>query len=696
MNQKTEVKSPAQSKSISRRSVVGACPLDCPDGCSWIVDLENDKPVRLRGNPDHPFTGKALCAKTAKYLDYVANSNRILYPMKRTGEKGEGKFERISWDQAIDEIANNLKTTIDRYGGESIWPYAGAGTVGWIQGIVGAGKRLFHYLGASRHNPNICSAAGHVGMSYTTGSAAGMDPEDLVHSKLILLWGTNTVETNQHLWPFISKASKENGARIVTIDPIETATAKRSHLHLPIRPGTDGILALALMGELVRLGVHDRDFLDSRTDGWSDFLATVVSKISIDDAAGECEVDKSLIEELVGMIAQGGPMGIKTAMGIQQHGGGGQALRVVSCLPAVTGDYGRQGGGICYSTGPAYPLNVDALCRPDLQPRETRSLAMTRLGSGLHDMNDPVKTLFLWAGNPVVSNPNQNKIRSGLKREDLFTVVVENFQTDTADYADILLPGTMQTEHADLHDSYSHLYLQWNEPVVKPAGECLPHTEIFRRIARAMNLNEPCLFASDEDLARDTLQSDHPAMKGITLETLKEKGWARINWPRPFNPFQNSFPTPSGKFEFRSERAKSDGHGEFPHFVRPFEAGKRDDDGSFALITSANKRLLNSVYGIRELHTDPEAATITLNTMDASRLNLIDGQRVRVWNDRGEFSATLQSNDSVPEGIAHSPKGLWPRFNGGQSVNATVDERDADMGQGSIFKDNRVFVGPTQ
>ena len=492
----------AKLKEQDRSLHVGACPLDCPDACSWIVEMDNGIPVRLSGNPDHPFTGKALCAKTSTYLEEVARSDRLVFPQKRIGAKGEGKFQRISWDEAIQAIATNLRSTIDEFGSEAIWPYAGSGTIGVIQGIVGAGKRLFHYLNASRHNPNICSAAGHVGMGYTTGSAMGMNPEDLSHSKLIVLWATNTIETSQHLWPFIQNAKKSSGARIVVVDPVLTASAKRADLHVPIKPGTDGALVLGLVRELAELGAIDDQFLAERTVGWDEFYAEQVLAYSKEEVAKICGVDKSAIEAFARLLAECSPaVGIKTAMGLQQHRRGGQAARMLTCLPAVLGAFQALGGGFCYSTGPAFPLNFDKLCRPDFQQNECRTLAMTRLGSGLLDLNDPpVKSLVIWAGNPVVSNPDQNRIRRGLSRDDLFTVVIENFQTDTADYADILLPGTMQIEHADLHDSWGHLYLQWNPPVVRPRGECLAHTEIFRRIAAAMDLKEPALFASDEQM----------------------------------------------------------------------------------------------------------------------------------------------------------------------------------------------------
>lgn len=680
----------AQTVHPAQRSVIGACPLDCPDGCSWVVDLEDGQPIKLRANRDHPFTGKSLCSKTSKYLEYTAHPDRLMCPMRRTGPKGSGLFERISWDEALDEIAANLQTTIKQFGGEAIWPYAGSGTVGWIQGIIGSGKRLFHHLGASQHDPNICSVAGHVGMRYTTGSAAGMDPEDLVHSKLILLWGTNTTVTNQHLWPFI-KTARENGAVIIVIDPIRTATAKHADIHLPLKPGTDAALALALMRQLVELGAEDQAYLAERTLGWEAFRANELEEYTIAHTAKICGLPEASIMDLAHLMATRRPTGIRTAMGMQRHQGGGQASRVLSCLPAVTGDFQRLGGGICYSTGPTYQLNKDALQRPDLQPYETRSLAMTRLGQGLLDLDDPpIKTLIIWAANPMVSNPDQGRIRKGLSREDLFTVVIENFHTDTVDYADLVLPGTMQTEHADLHDSFSHLYLQWNEPVVAPPGDCRRHTEIFRQLAKRMGLDEPALYASDEDMARDALASEHPALDGITLEQLRERGWARLNWPKPYQPFLEEFFTPSLKFEFQSERAEADGLGRFPHYTPPLEAATDVSDGSLALLSPGNKQLLNSVYAVKSNGSD--AVTVTLHPEDIKKRGLTPDSRVRVWNDRGEFGALLLESEAIRPGMALSPKGLWPKFNAGASINATVAERDADMGRGAVYHDNRVFI----
>ncbi len=679
-------------QAVERRSVIGACPLDCPDGCSWIVEVEDGRAVDLRANSSHPFTGKSLCVKTNPYLHYSAHPDRLLYPQRRVGAKGGGHFERISWDQALGEISERLQAASLEHGAESIWPYFGTGSVGWVQGIVGAGRRLFHALGASRHDPNICSAAGHAGIRYTTGSAAGMDPEDLVHSGLILLWGTNTIVTNRHLWPFIKQAQK-NGAKVVTIDPLRTLTAKHADLHIPLRPGSDAVLALGLMRYLAEEGAVDDEYLAHRTLGWEEFRQQELAEFTPQRVAELCDIEEDSFLALGRWAASRRPLAIRSLMGMQRHRGGGQAARVLSCVPAITGDYQRLGGGFCYTTGPCYQLNVDALCRPDLQPDSTRTLTMTRLGQGLLELDDPpVAALIVVAANPMASNPEQARIRRGLAREDLFTVVIENFQTDTADYADILLPGTMQTEHADLHDSFSHLYLQWNEPAVAAPGECLSHTEIFRRLARRLGLDEPALQASDEQLARAALASKHPALEGVTLEKLKAQGWQRLAWPQPYQPFLEHFFTPSKRFEFRSQRAAAEGHGLYPHYTRPRETAADADDGSLILLSPANQHLLNSMFANSSHHARAGGPTLVLHPADVERLQLRDGQRVRAWNQRGEFFAQLKSSDATRRGVALSSKGQWPKLNGGSSVNATVAERDADMARGGVYSDNRVFV----
>ncbi len=672
--------------------VVGACPLDCPDGCAWVVTVDGGRPVRLRPSRRHPFTRGALCVKTNSYLDHVAHPGRLLHPLRRVGPKGGGRFERIGWDEALGEIADRIRRAVDEHGAETIWPYAGTGTVGWLQGTPGAGRRLWHLLGASRHAATICSVAGHVGMSYTCGSAAGMDPEDLVYSGLVVLWGANTFTSNQHLRPVLQEA-RRRGARIWCIDPRRTRTAAWADRHLAPLPGTDAALALGLMAELVRLGAHDRDFLAARTLGWDEFAATLTDW-SPERAAAVCGVDAGEIADLAGEIARSRPLAIRTSMGMQRHAGGGQAARVISCVPAVTGDHGRLGGGVVYSTGPAYTLDEAALTRPDLLPGPVRTLAMTRLGRGLLDLDDPpVTVLFVTGANPVVSNPDTGRVRRGLARPDLFTVVVEHFLTDTAAFADIVLPSTMQIEHLDVHDSYSHLYVQWNEPAVEPRGECLAHTEIFRRLARALGVDHPAVLASDLELAREVLAAG-PATAALDLDELRQRGWARLDLPRPWLPFAERFPTPSGRFEFVSERADADGHGRLPHYVPPVEAAPDPGDGSHALVAPAAHHFVNSVFANRDVHRcrvgDP---TVVVHPDDAARLGVVPGDRVRVANDRGGFEARVRVSDEVRPGVVASTKGHWTGP-GGTGVNAVVAERDADMGRGAVFHDVRVRLGP--
>ena len=680
------------------REVVGACALDCPDACSWVVTVEGGVPVRLRGNSEHPFTRGGLCAKVNPYLEYAASPDRLLHPLRRVGAKGEGRFEQVSWDEALAEIAERLRWVADRFGGEAIWPYAGTGSVGIVQGVVGSGQRLFHAMGASRHVANICSVSGHAGMSYTTGSAGGMDPEDLAHSGVILLWGTNTLTTNLHLWPFV-RAGRERGALLVVVDPVRTRTAAQADRHLAPRPGTDAALALGLMAHLVTLGAADPSYLDQATLGWPEFRDTVLAAWSAQRAAEICGLAVEEITELAELMSTHGPTGIRCLMGMQRHAGGGQAARALSCLPAVTGDFARRGGGICYSTGPAYQFNLPALTRPDLQPTgPTRQLLMTRLGDGLLRTDDPpVLALLIWGANPVVSNPDQNRVRAGLSRPDLFTVAVDQVPTATTAYADFVLPGTTQLEHLDLHDSYSHLYLNLNQPVTAPPGECLPHTEIFRRLATALGLTEPALFDSDEDLVRAALDSDLPGMEPVTLERLRERGWVRLDLPSPYLPFADDFPTPSGKFEFASARGAVDGAGRFPGYTPPVEAARPGPtepggDGRLALIAAANHYLINSTFSGSPLHRRAGSPVVTIHPADAARLDLRDGDTVEVSNARGCFTAQLAVSAGVRRGVAATSKGLAPARPGGSSVNATVAERDSDLGPGAVFHDNAVQI----
>ena len=661
--------------------VFGACPLDCPDGCSWVVTVEDGVAVRMRGNREHPYTAGALCAKVNGYLDHTRAADRLLYPLRRVGRKGEGRFERISWAAAVDEIAARLGEVRDTWGGEAIWPFQGTGNLGYVQGLEGrAGQRLWNALGASRHEMTACSVAGRVGATYVTGTAAGMDPETFAHSKLILLWGTNTLTSGHHLWKFVLRARKA-GAHIVAIDPLRSRTAAAADEHIAPLPGTDAALALGLLHVIVSMGAEDRDYLAAHTVGWEAFRERILSWPPA-RAAAVCGVPEDAIVALGRRIATTRPTGIRCTMGMQRHAGGGNALRLLYALPGVTGDWRYPGGGASYSTSgrfvPAGSLE-DAVPAPDV-----RTLNMTRLAEGLLTLDDPpVKALVIHAANPLGSNPDQARVREGLAREDLFTVVLEQFPTDTVDYADIVLPGTMQVEHLDVNDGYGHMYLALNRPAVAPPGECLPATETFRRIARAMGLTAPALYDDDETLARLVLGDER-------FERLWESGWMRLEYPTPYVPFTDGFPTASGKLEFWSERAARDGHDALPGYVPPAQTG----DGALALIAPASHWFLNTTFANKpDLRRRAGEPRIELCVEDASERGLSDGDLARVFNARGSFLATVAVTDRVRPGVIASTKGHWLKHvRGGANINATVEERDADMGGGAIFHDNRVDV----
>ncbi|WP_433136358.1 molybdopterin-containing oxidoreductase family protein [Actinomadura nitritigenes] len=676
-------------------TVLGACPLDCPDGCSWAVTVRDGKAVRLRGNPDHPYTRGALCTKVNRWLERAEQPDRILYPMRRAGAKGEGRFERITWDEALDEIAGRLRGVIAEHGGEAVWPYWGTGTLGYLQGCEGfGGRRFFNALGASAHAVDICSAAGAAGMEAAIGSAGGMDPQDLAHARLILLWGTNPLTSGHHVWKFVQDARRA-GARLVAIDPVRTRTAQQADEHLAPLPGTDAALALGLLNVIVGLGAQDEEFLRDHTQGWEEFRERI-AEFPPERAAEITGVPAADIAALGERIARTRPTAIRATQGLQRHSGGGAALRVLAGIPAVTGDWRLHGGGLAFSTSGHVKLNKAALYRDDLRPGPVRTLSMSRLGEGLLNVQDPpVKALFVIAANPAGSTPHQDRVRRGLAREDLFTVVLEQFPTDTVDYADIVLPATAQHEHADLHEGYGHLYLTWNEPAVAPPGECLPTSETFRRLARRMGVEEPAVYDSDERLAEQLLASDHPWMAGVTLDRLREEGFVRMAVPDPFVPYADGFPTPSGRLEFRSARAAAAGADPLAGYVPPVEVAdpERARRYPFALVSAASHEFLNTQFANNpELRRRAGGPAVRVHPDDAAARGLADGQRVRVGNDRGSFEAVLRVTDQVRPGVAATSKGHWPKFAGGSNANAVVDERATDLGGGPVFHDTRVEI----
>lgn len=663
--------------------VVGSCPLDCPDACSWVVTVDEGRAVKLRGNADHQFTQGGLCKKVNPWLDYARDPGRLLEPMRRVGPKGEGRFEPIGWHEAMTEIADRLTAVIERHGGAGVWPFVGTGNLGWIQGSNGRG-RIWNRMGASGHNLSICSVAGREGIGYSVGRGDWLDPEDFVNAGLVLIWGSNTLITNRHLWPFVEHA-RAAGAPLVVVDPIRSRTAAAADIHLAPRPGSDGALALGMMHAIVARGGADELFLTERTLGWSDFRDTLDdwNLARTETITGVAAGD---IDRVAAAIVDAPPLAVRIGHGVQRQSFGGQAMRVVSCLPAVVGAYDRLGGGSLYSsTGTPKGLNLDRSQRPELGSR-ARTLTMTNLGRNLTELDDPpVEALIVYGANPMVSNPQTGLVRQGLERDDLFTVVIDIFATETAAYADVLLPSTMQHEQLEINDSYNHRYLHWNEPAVAPPGQCLPHTEIFRRLATAMGYTEPELFASDEELAADLLDAPSLADAELTPQRLKRDGFAPL--PGRPKPHERPFDTPSGRFEFASASAEANGHHRLPTYLAAVE-GAAPTGGQLALVAAASDFHVNSTFAGTEVTVGRTTTPIVvLHPDDADERGLADGAPVVIENARGRFEATITISADTRPGVASTTKGWW-----GQGVNNTVAERDADMGGGAVFHDNTVTI----
>ncbi len=661
------------------REVIGACPRDCPDGCSWIVTVDGGDAVKLRGNPDHPFTAGGLCKKVNPWLEFARDPARILEPLRRTGPKGSGTFEPVTWDQALGDIAARLIEMRDHHGGEAIWPFTGTGNVGYIQGAgMPAGARLMNALGASDHSISICSISGHCGLQYTQGRASGMDPEEIRHAGTVLLWGSNTLVTNQHLWPYVQQA-RQAGAAVVTVDPVGTRTARRSDVHLQLTPGTDGALALTLCRLVRDEGAVDHDWITEHTEGYDEFSA-MLDSWPLERGAEVCGLHPTEISRVAEQIIASPPLAIKLGQGMQRHAHGAAAARTVSCLAGVTGAFQRRGGGLVYSTAPVYDLDLAAARLPSLRPGPVRTLAMTNLVRELDGADPPVRALIVSGANPVVSNPDSDGVRRVLAREDLFTVAIEIFPTPTTAFADYVLPSAMQHEQAELNNSFSHHYLHWNAPAVEPAGSALSHTEIYRRLARALavhdpRFHEPVFQATEEEYARALLGSPALRNAGVTLQRLQASGWMRLPDPPPID-----------RFSFVNGRAARDGLGRLPEWQGTKETTR---EGGYLLIANGSEWHVNTVFAQTEVTASRTSTPpVYVSSLDARRDGLTDRSPVTVSNDRGCFEAELRIDDQIARpGVASTTKG-WPA----QLVNRTVREEDSDAGHGAVYHDNRVRI----
>lgn len=662
-----------------------------------LVTVENGRAVRMAGNPDHPVTRGFLCTKVAKYLERTYHEGRLLHPQIRAGAKGEGKFRRATWDEALALIAERLHAVIRTDGPQAILPYSYAGTMGLLQG-ESMDRRFFHRIGASLLDRTICASAGTEAMNVTYGTRMGPDPEDIVNARLILLWGTNTLTSNPHLWPFVRQA-KANGAKVICIDPLRTRTAASSDEHIAIRPGTDAALALSMMHVLFRDGLENRAYLEAMTIGWEALRERVLAGFAPARVAEICRIPASTIEDLARRYGSTRPTFIRLNYGLQRHAGGGSAVRAISLLPAITGAWDDAGGGALLSTSGTFSaLDSASLARKDLIPAGTRTINMSQLGHALTRVSDPpVKALVVYNSNPGAVAPDRENVLAGLRRDDLFTVVLEHFQTDTADYADVLLPATTQLEHEDVHRAYGHTFVMHNPRAIEPLGEARPNTEIFRSLAAAMGLDFPELQESDESMMRGLLRR-----MPFTLDELRERGFIRLEIPKPHLPFRTGarLPTPSGKIEIASQRAVAHGLDLLPEYIPPYESEERDPELAarlpLALISPPAHSFLNSTFvNVASLRRAAGKPTLEIHEDDARPRGIVSGARVAIFNDRGAFTAEAVITDRVRPGVVSAPSVWWAKMTeDGANANHTTSQALTDIGGGATFYDNLVDVRP--
>jgi anaerobic selenocysteine-containing dehydrogenase len=660
------------------------CALDCPDTCSLLVNVENGIGSKLRGNPDHPVTRGFLCGKVAQYLEREYSPERLLYPQKRVGAKGEGRFTRISWDEALDTIAGKLRAIADEFGSEAILPYSYAGTMGMLN-ANGFDRRFFHRLGASRLDRTICSAAGGAGLSATLGLRYGTEPEQFPHAKLIIAWGANIHGTNVHLWPFVVEA-KRNGARLIVIDPVKTRTAALADKHLRINPGSDMALALGMMHVIIGEKRHDTDYVSKFTSGF-DALAERARAFDPERVSYLTGIAKDDIVQLARDYATIRPSVIRANYGIQRSERGGNATRAIAALPALIGSWKEVGGGLELSVSQAFQFNRKAVEMPELQlrsalGREARMINMSELGSALTKLDSPpVKAIVVYNSNPAAVAPDQNRVLKGFRRDDLFTVVMEQFQTDTADHADILLPATTFLEHTDLYLAYGHYHLQLARPALPAPGEARSNVEVFRELAKRMNFEDACFGDSDDDMIRGFLSSGHPFLDGITLERLDREHSVRLNVSpegTPFLPFaEGKFGTPSGKCEFGADALD---------YQPPIESRfGTPSKYPLEMVSSKNDDSMNSTFGNRD-SVDQQTAVLHISSEDAANRGIRTGDLVRTFNDRGSLVLTAEVDGVVGKGVVRVPSVRWAkRSPDRRSANALTPERLTDIGGGPSF-----------
>lgn len=664
-----------------KRTIASAvCPLDCPDTCGLKVEIEEGKIVSVNGDPNHPVTKGVICHKVRKFPERVNHPDRVLYPLKRVGEKGNFSFRRITWEEAYGEITRRYNDLISRYGPESILPYSFYGNMGLLNSD-GMDRRFFHKLGSSHLEQTICNSAASVGFRYTMGRGVGIDPEDTVHSKLILIWGCNVISTNMHQMIYFNEARKR-GAKIVVIDVHNNKTAKWGDWFVQLNPGTDTALALGMMHVLINEKLVDEAFVSKYAVGYEELVAHVqeytpeyvsrITGVSADD-----------IMKLAKMYGEATPSFIRIGNGLQHHENGGMMIRAITCLPALTGQWGVKGGGALKGNSAYAELNYAKLARADLRPsRNPRSVNMNQIGDALLQEELPIRSLFVYNSNPAQVAPDQNKVRKGLMREDLFTVVHDLFLTDTCKYADIVLPATSHFENTDLYKSYWHLYLQLQQPIIEPMGEAKSNFTLFKELAEWMGFTDDAFQVSEQDMINEALDSQNPSLAGITYERLAKEKHIKLNVTEQ-QMFPEYIPTPSGKIEFYSERMIRDGYHPLPHY----EGVKENDHYPLTFVSGPNHQFLNSTMSnIKSLQKLEKEPILSLHPEEAMKRGIQNGNRVRVFNELGEVKLRIFVTEDVLPGVALT-QGLWWDDEEGEriSVNMLTPQKLADMGGGASF-----------
>ncbi|ROZ77484.1 molybdopterin-dependent oxidoreductase [Ramlibacter sp. WS9] len=673
----------------SQQVVRGACPHDCPDTCSLLTTVENGVAIKVSGNPAHRPTDGVLCNKVSRYTERTYHPDRVLQPLKRVGPKGAGRFEPVSWDEAMSDIVSRLSAIAAREP-QAILPYSYAGTMGLVQGD-GMAARFFHKLGASLLDRTICSSAGGEALTQTLGAKVGMKVEFFAEAKLILVWGSNSITSNLHFWRLAQEA-KRKGAKLVCIDPRRTETAEKCHEHLQLLPGTDAALALGLMHELVVNDWLDHDYIAQHTKGW-EALRERALRWGPERAAAICGLAPEQIRTLARDYGTTQPAAIRLNYGMQRVRGGGNAVRAITCLPALTGAWRHRAGGALLSSSGTFPVNKAALQRPDLLAGRTpRTINMSTIGDDLLRASSAafgprIEALVVYNTNPVAVAPESSKVVSGFAREDLFTVVLEHFQTDTADYADYILPATTQLEHWDVHLAYGHTDVLLNRPAIAPIGQAKPNSQVFRELAKRMGFTEPCFTQDDENMCR-MAYGDR-----IDFDVLLEQGFASLNFPdAPFA--QGGFPTASGKCEFFSEALARQGLDGLPDHLPNYEVPGTSALYPLAMISPPARNFLNSSFvNVPSLQAIEREPLLEIHVNDAQTRGIVTGAVVRVFNDRGEYRCKAHVSDRARPGVVNG-LGVWWRKLGldGTNVNQLTSQRLTDMGRGPVFYDCLVEV----